>query len=185
MQTAFTSQHYVKASPFLPSLSVSNKQTNKHTPTKITKHMAKMLCTISNNLVAVCTIFNNPVTVIFTITLNLGASVNGKYTCIHVKMQSTTKSKKYNSFLWLVHFKHWIVSIDIHNCFMCNVLRHGQGHVWFWVIHFCSVALSCEIHAFLLDYFSKCIAQKSIRLVQPIVQDNSLYSFMDQETCEH
>ena len=183
MQTAFTSQHYVKASPF--PLLVCFKNKNKYTPTKITKHMAKTLCTISNNLVAVCTIFNNPVTVMFTITLNLGAPVNGKYTCIHIKMQSTTKSKRYNSFLWLIHFKRWIVSIDIHNCFICNVLMYGQGHVWFWVIHFHSVALSCEIHAFLLDYFSKCICQKSIRLVKSIVQDNSLYSFMDQETCQH
>ena len=93
------------------------------------------------------------------------------------------KAKKYNSFLWLVHFQHSTVSFDIHNLSMCNVLLRGQAQVSFGVIHFGSVALSCEIHAFSTIFLNVLLKTKqNIRLVKPTVQGDSLYSVMDQET---
>ena len=53
---------------------------------------------------------------------------------------------------------------------------------WPWLSEFSGVVLTY----FSLDYFHGCIAHKKPgRLVQAVVQGNSSFSVMGQETCEH
>ena len=81
----------------------------------------------------------------------------------------------------------WLQGLSILPLFHVPCVDECMGascHVWpslaDWVLRCCTELF----HAFSLDNFSGCIAHKTGRLFQPIVQGSSLCSIMGQETCE-
>ena len=72
----------------------------------------------------------------------------------------------------------------VHSYFMCHVLMHGHCHIWPWLLRsavLCWVVSCCLIWLFhkMFDF------HKTERLIQSIVQGNSLFNVMGQEIIEY
>ena len=86
------------------------------------------------------------------------------------------------------HSSPQICGLFSHNFFTCHFDENGRCHNYAWrpwLTEFSGVAPVIGLsRSFSLDYFPGCIVHETGRLVQSIVQVNSLFNAMGPETCE-